>query len=101
MDLALSADHPNYRMLFRIHVSRQAAGKAKAVLEGVNLNDGTISACFGAHPQNDEETVQEGLTRWTGGQGRQPPTWGVLIAAMQYADIAQQHIQSLREQLGL
>ena len=101
MDLALSADHPDYRKLFRIHVSRQAAGKAKAVLEGVDLDEGTIRACFSANPSNDVETVQDGLTRWTGGQGRQPPTWGVLIAAMQYADIAQQHIQSLREQLSL
>ena len=101
MDRALSADHPDYRQLFRIHVSKQAAGKAKAVLEGVNLDEGTIRACFRANPLNDVETVQDGLTRWTGGQGRQPPTWGVLIAAMQYADIAQQHIQSLREELGL
>ena len=101
MDLALSAVHPDYRQLFRIHVSKQAAGKAKAVLEGVNLDEGTIRACFRANPLNDVETVQDGLTRWTGGQGRQPPTSGVLIVAMQYADIAQQHIQSLREQLGL
>ena len=82
-------------------MSRNSAGKARAVLEGVGLDTPTIDACFSAHPQNDEEAVQEGLTKWVGGQGHQPPTWSVLIEAMEYAGIAQQYIQGLKEELGL
>ena len=85
--------------LFRTYVSKNAAGKARAVLEGVGLDASTIAACFRANPKNDEETVQEGLTRWCGGKGTQPPTWGILIGAMVYAEIAQQHIQDLKDEL--
>ena len=87
-------------MLFRIHVSRKAARKAKAVLEGLGLDQNTIDACISAHPSSDEEIVQEGLTKWCGGKGTQPPTWSVLIAAMDYADIAQQDIGELKQKLG-
>ena len=87
-------------MLFRKHVSRKAAGKARAVLEGVGLDTATIDACFSAHPQNDEEAVQAGLTKWVGGKGYQPPTWSVLIEAMEYAEIAQQNVAALKKALG-
>ena len=82
-------------------MSRKAAGKARAVLEGVELDAATINACVSAHPQNDEEAVQEGLTKWVGGQGCQPPTWSVLIEAMEFAMIEQQAVQGLKEKLGL
>ncbi len=95
---ALSAGRQGYPKLFRIHVSRRAAGKARAVLEGVELDTATISACLSA--PNDEEAVQEGLTRWCGGKGRQPPTWAVLVEAMAYAQIDQQAVQGLKEELG-
>ena len=98
--LSLSADLPGYLMLFRIHVSRKAAGKARAVLEGLGLHITTIKACEAAHPLNDQEIVQDGLTRWCGGKGTQPPTWNVLIEAMRYADIAQQDIGELKQELG-
>ena len=98
--LILSADHPRQLMFFRKHVSRRAAGKGRAVLEGVGLDAPTIAACFSAHPQK-EEAVQEGLTRWCGGKGFQPPTWEVLVDAMDYAEIAQQDIQSLKTALDL
>ena len=94
-----SADCPDHRILFRKYVSRQAAGKGRAVLEGVELDTMTIAACFSHHPLNEEEAVQAGLTRWSGGQGRQPPTWEVLISAMEYAMIAQQHIEDLKKDL--
>ena len=87
-------------MLFRKHVSRKAAGKARAVLEGVGLDQPTINACFAAHPMNEEAIVQDGLTRWCEGKGTQPPTWNVLIAAMDYAEIAQQDIGELKQKLG-
>ena len=99
--LVLSTGRSDHLKLFRKHVSRKAAGKARAVLEGVELDAATINACGSAHPQNDEEAVQAGLTKWAGGKGTQPPTWSVLIDAMEYAEIAEQDIQGLKEKLGL
>ena len=96
---AFSADHPDHLILFRKYVSRKAATKGRAVLEGVGLLTETIDACFSSHPLDEEEAVQAGLTRWSGGQGRQPPTWVVLISAMEYANIAQQHIEDLKKEL--
>ena len=104
MPFALFPSHverQNYLMLLRTYVSRKAAGKARAVLEGVGLDAPTIEACFSAHPQKEEDAVQEGLTRWCGGQGTKPPTWEVLLAAMDYAQIEQRYIEGLRKALGL
>ena len=98
---SFSADCPNYLMLFRRHVSRTAAGKERAVLEGVWLDAPTIEACFVNNPQKVEAAVQAGLTEWVGGKGRQPPTWGVLVEAMEYAEIDSKHIQDLKASLGL
>ena len=95
---AFSAHHPDHLKLFRKYVSRKAATKGRAVLEGVGLVTETIDACFTIHPLDEEEAVQAGLTSWSGGQGRQPPTWEVLISAMEYANIAQQHIEVLRKE---
>ena len=93
---------PDHIKLFRRYVSKNAAGKARAVLEGVGLETSTIDACFSAHPLNDEEIVQAGLVKWRDGQGnKQPPTWEVLISAMEYAGVAQQHVKELKEKLGL
>ena len=97
MCFTLSTDHP---ILFRKYVSRKVAGKGRAVLEGVGLDSETIAACFNSHPLNEEEAVQAGLTKWCGGQGNEPPTWQVLFAAMQYAQIAQQHVHNLKKELG-
>ena len=71
--LAFSADHPDHLILFRTYVSRQAATKGRAVLEGVGLDSDTIKACFSN--ASEEEAVQDGLIKWKDGQGRQPPTW--------------------------
>ena len=90
---------PDHLKLFRKYVSRNAAGKGRAVLEGVELDSSTIEACFEGHP-NTEEAVQTGLVRWKDGQGL-PPTWGVLVDAMDYAEVAQQHIDGLKAKLGL
>ena len=99
--LPLSADRPDHLRLFRVYVSRKAAGKARAVLEGVGFNAPTIDACFSANPKSDEAAVQDGLAKWVEGKGIQPPTWSVLIQAMEYAEIAQQDIQGLKEKLSL
>ena len=96
---AFSADHPDRLILFRKYVSRKAATKGRAVLEGVGLLTETIDACFSSHPLDEERAVQAGLTRWSGGQGHQPPTWEVLNSAMEYAKIVRQHIEDLRKEV--
>ena len=100
--LALSAGRTDHIMLFRRYVSRKAAGKARAVLEGLSLDTPTTDACFSAHTK-DEEIVQAGLVKWKEGQGllqEQLPTWKVILSAMEYAEIAQQHIKELEEKLA-
>ena len=100
-NLSFPADHPDHLKIFRIHVSRTAAGKGRAVLEGVGLHTAAIGPCFKDYPQDTEAAVQAGLTKWIEGRGQQPPTWKVLLEAMEYAQIAQQHIQDLKADLGL
>ena len=99
-ELSHSADHPRYLVLFRRYVSRTAAGKGRAVLEGVGLDQKAIDACFIPHPSNEEDAVQAGLIKWCEGKGAQLPTWSVLIEAMEYAGIGQQHIHDLKVELG-
>ena len=99
--LSSSTDHPDQLIIFRTYVSRKAAKKGRAVLEGVGLRTHAIDACFSSHPLDEEGAVQEGLTKWSCGQGRQPPTWQVLLEAMDYAEIAQEHVQQLQDKLGL
>ena len=86
-------------MLFRIHVARIATGKGRAVLEGLLFDLPTIAQCF--NNSNEEEAVQAGLAKWMEGSGQQPPTWAVLLGAMQYARIALQYVRSLKGALGL
>ena len=99
--LPFSADHPGYLMLFRKHVSRRTADKGGAVLEGVGLDAPRIRTCFEDHVKSVEEAVHTGLIKWSEGQGLQPPTWKVLLQAMSYSKIAQQHIRDLETELGL
>ena len=65
------------------------------------LDVGRINMCFNAHPYNEEEAVQEGLTYWIEGAGFQPPTWKVLLDSMNYAGLAQRHIDNLQADLGV
>ena len=99
--LALSVDHPDYLMLFKMHVSRNAAARGRAVCEGVGLDAPAIDKCFSNNPHDVEEAVQEGLIKWSGGEGTQPPTWIVLLDAMEYAKIPQPYIDDLEEILGM
>ena len=99
--LTSTADHPDHLMLFRAYVSSNAAGKARAVLEGLGLDTPTMDACFSDH-LNDEEIVQAGLVKWRDGQGlllKQPPTWEGLLTAMKNARIDQKHTEELEEKL--
>ena len=94
---AFSAHRPDHLILFRKYVSRKAATKGRAVLEGVGLHSCSIKASFNS--ASEEAAVQDELIKWKDGQGRQLPTWEVLISAMEYAEIAQQHIKDLKKKL--
>ena len=87
-------------MLLRKYVSRTAARNGRAVLEAVGFTAEEIEVCFSSSPLI-EEAVQAGLARWCDNQGTQPPTWGVLIDAMEFAGFEQQYIQSLKKSLDL
>ena len=96
---AFSAEHRDHLMLCRKHVSRKAAGKGRALLEVLLCDAAEVEKCFGDNPLNEEEAVQAGLIKWMGGKvDDQPPTWGVLLRAMDFAKI---DVQSLSNDLGL
>ena len=99
--VTFSADRSGHLMLFRKHVSRKAAGKGRAVLEAVGLDNPSIEACFRNNPLNEEEAVQQGLINWSSGQGIQPPTWKVLLDAMEFAHLAIMYILELKADLGI
>ena len=88
-----------YLMLFRTYVSRTSAGKGRAVLEGIGLAPETIEACYSSYPRNEEEAVQAGLIKWAEGHHGNSPTWRVLLDAMAYAGVGQQHCQGLSDEL--
>ena len=97
--LSFSAEHPGYLILFRMHVSRKVAVNWRSLLDDVGLEQHTIETCFADHSEQVESTVQAGLTKWIEGQGKQPPTWQVLLGAMGFAGIAQDNIDELKEDL--
>lgn len=99
--LSFFADRNDHVELFRKHVSRKAADKGKAVLEGVGLDNTAITTHFSNNPRNVEEAVQSGLIAWAGGHSCKEPTWEVLLGAMEHAQIEQQHIQGFKTDLGL
>ena len=80
-------------------MSRLSAGKGRAVLEGLGLAPEAIRACYGRHPLEEEEAVQDGLIKWAEGHHGYSPTWRILLDAMEYAHVAQHHCQELREKL--
>ena len=88
-----------YLILFRTYVSRPSAGKGRAVLEGIGLAPETIRACYGRHPLEEEEAVQDGLIKWAEGHHGYNRTWSVVLNAMEYAGVAQHHCQGLRKEL--
>ena len=79
-------------------MSRNAAGRGRAVLEYVGLTPEEIGMCFGTVPHNEEEAVQSGLGKWSDGKG-DIPTWALLIEAMEYAGIGTQHVLALKKEL--
>ena len=86
-------------ILFRTFVSRKAAGKVRAILEGLGLDLPQIDSLISGH-RSDEEAVQAGLLKWRDGSSRTTPTWKVLLSAMEHARLPQQDVQSLKQKLG-
>ena len=95
------ADHPEYLVLLRKHVSKIAAAKGSAVLAAVGLDTPTIEMCFQDNPRSTEEAVQVGLVKWSGGRFKKPPTWKVLIKAMEDVGFDEKYTEGLKKDLGL
>ena len=96
--LSLVAGDQKCDMMLRKFVSRVAAGKGRAVLEGLGLPAGVREMCFMNNPSNLEEAIQYGLLQWKNGQGYSP-TWEVLLRAMAYAEIPGQDVNKLKEEI--
>ena len=84
-------------MLLRTYVSRQAYGKGKALLESLGLTRAQIAKYYGMYPLNEEESVQDGLLAWIGGDIN--ANWRDLLEAMKTAEIAIQQRDGLKKEL--
>lgn len=90
------AANGGYQCIFRDCVSRTAAGKGRAVLEGLGLPPEVIDACFVNNRGDVEAAIQAGLLRWSEGGGC---TWNALLRAMIYARIGYRHCVGLRDKI--
>lgn len=79
-------------------MSRNSAGKGRALLEKLGLTPERIALCYSKYPQEEEEAVQEGLYSWKDDTNCDP-TWKVLVDAMEYAGIGVQYVEELKEEL--
>ena len=78
-------------------MSSKAAVRGRALLELLGFDTAEIDTFYANNPSNVEEAVHVGLLKWV---EREPPkTWKVLTEAMKDADIAQQHVEGLKEHL--
>ena len=91
-------DCERYAVLFREFVSRKAFGRGKAILEFVGLTREVIDMCYMSNPLDDEEAIQDGLKKWRESRGDRC-TWQVLLDAMKFAGVKQQHCSELVEEL--
>ena len=82
----------------REYVSRQSAGKGRAVLEYFGVE---VEMFYVKNSKNEEEAVQRGLLEWARGKARsyRPTSWEVLIGAMEHAEISVHAIDNLKEEL--
>ena len=82
-------------------MSRQSAGKGRAVLAAVGFDESEIEMLYVKKLKDEEEAVQSGLLEWASGKARsrRRRTWEVLIGAMKHARIGVQSINTLKEVL--
>ena len=78
-------------------MSRQACGKGRALLEALGLTSTQIAKFYGMYALNEEESVQDGLQAWIGGDIN--ATWRDLLEAMKTAGIAIQQRDRLKKEL--
>ena len=62
--LALTAEHPDYFVLLRKHVSRKAASKGRTVPEELWLDSLTTETSVRNNLLDEKAAVQSGLTKW-------------------------------------
>ena len=79
-------------------MSRNSAGKGRALLEKLGLTPEKIKSCYNNHILVEEEAVQAGLYFWKD-DASCDPTWKVLVDAMEYAGIGVQYVEELKEEL--
>lgn len=77
-------------------MSKNSAGKGRAVLEYVGLDTPAINMVYENNPRNEEAAVQAGLLQWVGSHCT---IWEVIIEAMKHAGIAVQIIEKLMKEL--
>ena len=78
-------------------MSSKAAVRGRALLELLGFDTAEIETFYANNQLRVEEAVHVGVLKWV---EREPPkTWKVLTEAMKDADIAQQHIEELKEHL--
>ena len=82
----------------REYVSRQSAGKGRAVLEYFGFE---VEMFYVKNSKNEEDSVQSSLLEWARGKARSyhPTSWEVLIGAMEHAEISEHAIDNLKEEL--
>ena len=82
-------------------MSRQSAGKGRAVLEYLGLDGSEIEMFYVKKLKDEEEAVQSGLLEWASGKAKshRPTTWEVLIGAMEHGGIRVKDIDQLKEEL--
>ena len=78
-------------------MSRQACGKGRALLEALGLTSAQIVKYYGMYELNEEESIQDGLQAWIGGDIN--ATWRSLLEAMETAGIAIQQRDGLKKEL--
>ena len=87
----------NSAALVRIYVSQKAAGKDRALMDFLGLDQSRIQKHYANHPRNIVEAVQAALMEWAGSSPSK--TWKMLVDAMKQAEFAVQEVRGLTEEL--
>ena len=61
-----------YAVLFRKHISRNAFGKGRAILEWVGLDPEVVNHCYGSPTLDEEAAIQKGMLKWRETHGDVP-----------------------------
>ena len=81
----------------RAYVSQKAAGKDRALMDFLGVEQSRILTHYANHQNNIVEAVQAALMEWAGSSP--PKTWKMLVEAMGLAGFAVQDVRVLTEEL--